>query len=408
MDNEVTALLIADVDMQAEPNHRFFHVVDYVAERVDRLDFVSFQNAYGGEPTSLPRKIIRTVHNLLFDRRQQWQEGRVHYTVIRHLKLPQTLRNLIGEFWTYRILPSHIRHGHYTFCIYSHPHNALIIRNLKQRGLFDHLYYDDCDYFPAGPDAVNPLAQRILAWKERVVMRTAERVFSVSRPLADLRRSMGARNVHVSPNGVPVRMFADGQADGDHPPTLMYVGLLAQEWLISPVIAAMPLIRDHVPDARLVIGGYGDHLSELKQQVESLGLQNCVTFTGRLPYTAVPDLLAAADAAVAIFANRPFNVYACHLKIREYIAAGLPVICSRLGEAEQLIADADAGILIDESSPESIAAAAVRLLQDDALRARYAANARAYAHWLDWSETLAPIGEHIVGSAAAHKQPIAT
>ncbi|MFW5708803.1 MAG: glycosyltransferase family 4 protein [Chloroflexota bacterium] len=388
-------LMIADVDLKVEPNHRFFNVVRYVASHADTVEFVSFRNLYGGEPTHLLKKIWYSLANLLFDRRQQWQEGNVHYTVIRRLKLPMALRNLLNEFWTYLNLPNSIKHGRYDACIHSHPHNALIVRCMQRHGAYDQVYYDDCDYFGDGPDAIGPLSRQVLLWKEKRAIKGADTVFSVSQPLAILRRSMGTNRVMVSPNGTPVRHFAAARDKRPHPPTLVYIGLLADGWLLAPVIDAMPRIRASIPDAQLLIIGYGADRTRLEAQVDDRGLTNCVTFTGRQPYTALPDLLRGADVALAILTDRPFNRYACHLKLREYIAAGLPVITSPIGDAAVLVEQSRTGILLTDDEPDSIAEAALRLLQDHDFYAYCAENARAYAANLDWHMTLAPIVEQL-------------
>lgn len=403
--NDTRLLLIADVDLEIEPNHRFFHVVDYVASDGLQVDFVSFNNLYGGPETSLWKKIIRSVSNLLYDRRRQWQVDNVRYTVIRRLKLPQWMQNLVGEFWAYANLPRQIRNGHYAACIYSHPHLALTVRRMARRGVFPHLIYDDCDYFPDGPDARGRLARHILAWKEHVAIGGADAVLSVSEPLAALRQKMGARQVRVAPNGVPITHFtqaAISRPHNQHPPTLVYVGLLADGWTLAPVIEAIPQIRAFVPDIRLLVIGYGEQLAALKQQATRLHIADRVTFTGRVPYAELPDYLAQADIAIALFEERPFNRYACHLKIREYIAAGLPVIASAIGDTAVLLDRSQTGILLKNTDRGAIAAAAIQLLIGDNSCETYATNARAFAPELDWSRTLAPLSDTLRQFLVAH------
>src|SRR5205085_7595987 len=112
-----------------------------------------------------------------------------------------------------------------------------------------------------------------------------------------------------------------------------------------------------------------------------------VTFTGALPYAAMPAALAAADAGVAPFepdAHRPLRqgFYWSPLKVFEYLASGLPVVVPDLPRLRAILGDGDAGVLSDRATPGALATALTSLLDPD-LRRRLgrAARARAEAHY---------------------------
>lgn len=73
------------------------------------------------------------------------------------------------------------------------------------------------------------------------------------------------------------------------------------------------------------------------------------------------------------------------------------MIASRVGEATSLLEQSESGLLV-EPTPAAIATAAVRMLQDQALRATLQANAKRYALNLGWKTVLQPIIDEI------HKQ----
>ena len=108
--------------------------------------------------------------------------------------------------------------------------------------------------------------------------------------------------------------------------------------------AAEPEARRY--DGKEVIAGRGPAEQDLRQLARSMGLSDCIRFEGFVPYPDLPKLLARADIGVATSRHDCFRRYASPLKIVEYMAAGLPVICSGGGEAEQMIEDSKAGVNI--------------------------------------------------------------
>jgi glycosyltransferase involved in cell wall biosynthesis len=81
------------------------------------------------------------------------------------------------------------------------------------------------------------------------------------------------------------------------------------------------------------------------------------------------------DAAVAPYPDlTPF--YFSPLKVFEYMAAGLPVVASRVGQLSSLIEDGWNGLLCPPGDPAALAASLDRLRQDPALRARLGQTAR--------------------------------
>lgn len=381
--------MIGDVDRQVEPNHRFFHLVKYLSSRFDEVDFISYTNPYGGPPTSLSRKIRMSLRNLIADRRQVWQDGNVQHIVVRRLKMPQFAQNLVGDLWAFANLVGLLTKQSYDVCVYSHPHNAFLIRLLKRYEFVDDVIYDDCDFFPDGPDAAGALSALALSWKEHLAITQADGVTSVSRSLVELREDQGARRVMLVPNGVDLNSFLKARKRVSHSPTLIYVGLLAEGWNLELVLKALPLIAEEIPDIRLVIVGSGNNLEQLTALTASMGLSNRVEFAGQQPNDELWKYFQRADVGVAIFQPRKFNEYASHLKIREYMAAGLPVISSKIGEAPEIISASQAGTLV-ENSPQSIASAAISILSNQVRYEEYSANAKLYADGLDWEIVLKP------------------
>lgn len=68
--------------------------------------------------------------------------------------------------------------------------------------------------------------------------------------------------------------------------------------------------------------------------------------------------------------------YFSPLKVYEYMAAGLPVVASRVGDLSELIQDGVDGFLVPPGDPAALAAALDRLRSDRGLRTRMGSAAR--------------------------------
>jgi glycosyltransferase involved in cell wall biosynthesis len=84
----------------------------------------------------------------------------------------------------------------------------------------------------------------------------------------------------------------------------------------------------------LLIGG-GEQDSELRQKVEKLGLSEKVVFTGFVSYADLPKYLKVADIAVNTLEPTLVANVAFPNKVPQYMAAGLPVVSTKLDGLEQ-------------------------------------------------------------------------
>jgi glycosyltransferase involved in cell wall biosynthesis len=86
-------------------------------------------------------------------------------------------------------------------------------------------------------------------------------------------------------------------------------------------------------EAKITVVGDGARRGTFERSVKELGLTGSITFLGQVPHEKLPAIMAAH--AIGINYMRPTLVNECRaiLKIREYLACGLHVVCNRCGDA---------------------------------------------------------------------------
>lgn len=116
----------------------------------------------------------------------------------------------------------------------------------------------------------------------------------------------------------------------------------------------------------LWIAGDGPERADLEARARSLGLASQVRFLGRRDDPA--DLLAACDVFVLPSRREGLGVAAL-----EAMAAGRPVVASRVGGLGEAVVHEETGLLVTPEDPKTLADALARLLGDAALRDRLGA-----------------------------------
>jgi len=148
---------------------------------------------------------------------------------------------------------------------------------------------------------------------------------------------------------------------------LLHVGRVIRTKGLRDVIRALAHLRD-LPGVTLVSAGDGEDLAACKREAADLGLENRVTFLGRVPRTAVDTLYEQSDVFAFPSFREPMG--GVFFEAMEY---GLPVIAAARGGPDFIIDDT-CGIRLPVETPDQFATAiagAIRdLAQDPARRLR--------------------------------------
>ncbi len=233
---------------------------------------------------------------------------------------------------------------------------------------------------PSG--ALRPVAHSV----ERRLFSAADEVIVINEHLRDYAIRMGAdaARARVLRTGVDLARFTPG-ADGT--PARMELGIAPDDtvlffmgWLygFSGVREVAMTLRDAPPGVRLLVAGDGDDYEALVA-LRDAGLSDRLILTGRVPYSRIPSLLAAADVCLLPFHTVPATEHIVPIKLYEYMAGGKPVIAAPLPGVRRDVGEGN-GVVYAEAAHQVEMALAIR-----PLAAELGGQARAFVErYCDW------------------------
>lgn len=235
------------------------------------------------------------------------------------------------------------------------------------------------DLWPAFAIAVGVLRSPILVWAslrlESFLYRRASRIMVNSPGFIEHVIQRGARWVELVPNGADPEMFdpcstgsqfrQEYRLDGQF--VVLYAGAHGLSNDLQVVLEAAKRLEGN-PAVTFVFVGDGKEKKNLVDQAQKMTLGN-VLFLPPVPKDQISEIMAAADACVAIL--KPLEMYKTTYpnKVFDYMAAGRPVVLAIDGVIRQVVEDAQAGIYVPPGSAAALADA-VEQLASNPIQAR--------------------------------------
>lgn len=189
------------------------------------------------------------------------------------------------------------------------------------------------------------------------------------------------------PSGIDVERFAP-DADGrqrlrtryglGEDPTVVCVSRLVKRKGQDSLIKAWPRVVEQVPDARLVIVGWGPYAKDLALLKRKSPVREAIILTGMVPAEELPTHVAMGDVFAMPCRTRGggLDVEGLGIVFLEASAAGLPVIAGTSGGAPETVEEGITGNVVDGLDQDALVEALVRQLHDAELRARMGAAGR--------------------------------
>lgn len=208
------------------------------------------------------------------------------------------------------------------------------------------------------------LRDKLIYRLERRVLRRARVVISISKYDADV-LDMPIDGTRVSiPNATSAEFFALAPVVPSEP-RLLFAGVFTPRKNPLGLVNAFARVQMAVPDARLALIGPQPDLAYAKlvrDRVAALGLTNSVDIVGLVGTERMQREIAAARAVVLFSRQETAPTI-----IAQAMAAGKPVIASRVGGVPEMVDDDESGFLVESDDEATLADRMVKLLADQAL-----------------------------------------
>lgn len=150
-------------------------------------------------------------------------------------------------------------------------------------------------------------------------------------------------------------------------PVIGMVGRIMEQKGPKTFIRMVERIARKLPEAHYMIVGDGESRTEIERMIETCNLQNNVHITG---WVSNPnDYMALFDVGVLMSRWEGFGLVLC-----EYMAAGIPLVSTRIDAIPDLVEDGINGLLVDIDDDHAAAMAVLRILDDETLRSKLIGN----------------------------------
>lgn len=177
--------------------------------------------------------------------------------------------------------------------------------------------------------------------------------------------------VRVAPMGVDLEgRFVPGPAVDRLPAQILFVGRMVEKKGLQHLIDAMPLILSRIPEAKLVVAGFGPEEDERKTQAKTLGVAHAIEFMGATSQERLPSLYRRASVFVAPFVQAAGGDRdGLGLVSVEAAGCGCPVVVSHLPAVEDIF-EKDEAVMVEPGDPERLAEAIHWVLRNPSMAPR--------------------------------------
>ena len=223
-------------------------------------------------------------------------------------------------------------------------------------------------------DLLPPMKRRI----QSLVFRLADCVVCNSLAAADRLAREGVPNTELTviPNGLPPEAFLEAVPALPRDPGVMRIGMIARMSDRAKnqalFLRAAASIASQFPLAEFVLVGDGPFRKEWEELARQLGIGPRTRFFGERHNIA--SVLAALDVVVS-----PSRSESLSNVILEAMAAGRPVVATRVGGNPELVRDRETGLLVAPEDEGALETALETILASPALARKWGENARRIA-----------------------------
>ena len=230
-----------------------------------------------------------------------------------------------------------------------------------------------------------PLAYYIIS-RERQIPKnyTNAKIFTVSESTTSELVNLGydKNNTSILHNAIDHNLFDNVNVEKFEKPTICYVGRIKNYKNINIIIDAISILKKDIPNIKLFIGGKGDNLDNLKEQVKRLSLENNVEFTGFLSEEEKAELLGKSWLFVTMAEKEGWGI-----TVIEANAVKTPAIGSDVPGLRDSIKNGETGYLVPLGNATALVEKIGMLISDKSELERISSNAYNWSQKFSWEKS---------------------
>lgn len=261
-----------------------------------------------------------------------------------------------------------------------------------------------------GTSAEGGLRYRLTRAMETWVLKRANAVTCICEGIRGdiVERGIPAQKITIVPNAVDASRFKPvGARDPEIESSLGLTGKKVVAFIgsfyayegLDLLVEAMPKLLAARPDIRLLLVGGGQVNDEIKTQIESLGLQDSVVMTGRVPYEEVESYYSVTDVLVYPRKSMRLTDLVTPLKPLEAMAQKSLFLASDVGGHKELVRDGENGTLFAADDVEDLVRKLLKLFDEpetwSAMRDAGRRFVEEERNWVNSVANLKPVYEHL-------------
>jgi glycosyltransferase involved in cell wall biosynthesis len=195
----------------------------------------------------------------------------------------------------------------------------------KKIGLIEKFIYFSVDY--SNKRFSNTIVNSIYHYFDFLSVKSADYLWSVSERIRQVRQKMGVspKKSFLVPNAPFIKNIPKGRFKLDS--DLILVANLSQGIDINTLLISLKELKNKNLEFTLKIIGAGKGLEQFQDQLKTLGLDKQVVIKGRMSHKEIYKEMKKSQVGIALYTrNEEWTYYCDPMKVRDYLACGLPVI----------------------------------------------------------------------------------
>ena len=195
-----------------------------------------------------------------------------------------------------------------------------------------------------------------------------------------------AEKVSIVENGVETDLFTRRPAEAqalrrelhlESKFLVSYIGTMGNAHGLETLLEAASMLGKQRPEVHFLLLGEGAEKAQIKASAESRGLTN-VQFVDQQPRETIPAFISASDACLVLLKKTDVFKTVIPTKMLEFMSCERPLILAVQGEAQKIVENAGAGLIIEPENSAALVAAIDQLAADRNLGQILGKNGREY------------------------------